>query len=71
MEIKHHPINVLKLNPDNPRFIKDGAFKRLVKSLKELARTCLKHGLCFALTGPASLSLSREHATTGGERAEV
>lgn len=28
-------LNILKENPDNPRFIKDSKFKKLVKSIKE------------------------------------
>jgi len=40
------PIKYLKPNPDNPRLIKDAAFKKLVKSLKDCpelfdARPCL------------------------------
>lgn len=29
------PVSEIKLNPDNPRTIKDDAFKKLVKSIKE------------------------------------
>jgi hypothetical protein len=28
-------INEIKINPDNPRIIKDDKFKKLVKSIKE------------------------------------
>ena len=44
--IKYLPINQLKINPDNPRIIKNAAFKRLVKSLSDMpslfdARPCI------------------------------
>lgn len=35
MEIKFVPIASVTANPDNPRIIKDDAFRRLVKSLQE------------------------------------
>lgn len=35
MEIQHLPINKLKLNPANPRFIRDDKFEKLVKSLAD------------------------------------
>jgi ParB-like chromosome segregation protein Spo0J len=46
MKIEHLPINKLKPNPDNPRFIRDEKFKSLVKSLKDCpdlfeARPCI------------------------------
>lgn len=34
-KIEYLPINQVKLNDKNPRFIKDGEFKKLVKSLRE------------------------------------
>lgn len=34
-QIQDLPINQIKLNPENPRFIKDDNFKRLVKSLAD------------------------------------
>ena len=45
-DIKYLPINQLKINPDNPRIIKNAAFKRLVKSLSDMpslldARPCI------------------------------
>ena len=45
-KIQSVPITELKENPDNPRLIKDAAFKKLVKSLKDCpelfdARPCL------------------------------
>lgn len=35
MNIKEVPINNIKLNPNNPRLIKDDNFKRLVKSIQD------------------------------------
>jgi hypothetical protein len=45
-KIEYLPVKKVKLNPSNPRFIKDEAFKRLVKSLKDCpslfdARPCV------------------------------
>ena len=45
-KIEYLPVKKVKLNPGNPRFIKDEAFKRLVKSLKDCpslfdARPCV------------------------------
>lgn len=45
-KIEYMPIEKLQVNPENPRFIKDNAFKNLVKSLKDCpklfdARPCL------------------------------
>jgi ParB-like chromosome segregation protein Spo0J len=34
--IQHLPITQIKLNPNNPRVIKDDKFKQLVKSIKDL-----------------------------------
>ena len=36
MEIQKVKINEVKLNPNNPRIIKDDKFKKLVKSIQEL-----------------------------------
>ena len=45
-KIEYLPIDKLKINPDNPRLIKDNNFKSLVKSIKDCpnlfdARPCL------------------------------
>jgi len=45
-KIEYLPVGDLTLNPENPRFIKDDAYKRLVQSLKDCpalfdARPCL------------------------------
>jgi len=45
-EIIYLPVDKIKLNPDNPRLIRDAGFKKLVKSLKDCpqlfdARPCI------------------------------
>ena len=35
MKIEKVKIDEIKLNPNNPRFIKDDKFKKLVKSIKD------------------------------------
>jgi hypothetical protein len=35
MDIQKIDINLIKLNPNNPRIIKDEKFKKLVKSIKD------------------------------------
>ncbi len=55
IEIKYVPVSNLKLHPDNPRLIKDAAFKTLCQSIKANpdyfeTRPCLynKEGFVFA-----------------------
>jgi len=38
MEITIVPISKIKMNPNNPRVIRDDKFKKLVKSIQELPK---------------------------------
>lgn len=38
MKIEEVKINLVKVNPDNPRYIKDEKFKKLVKSIKDFPK---------------------------------
>jgi len=66
--IEYFPIDALKVNPDNPRLIKDKEFKKLVKSLKDCpklfnARPCIcsdRTGELKVLAGNMRLAAARE-----------